>query len=88
MIDVGVTKPVDTLGTFGDYFDTDRFPQIAPEVLMNTFPCGEASDVFGLAYLIQKVGLTKTQSLPWVPSSPWCVKLAVRNPLDGPTWHH
>ena len=62
IIDVGVTRPVGTIGTFDDDSGTDRFPHIAPELLLNTFPCGEASDVFGLAYLIQTAGLTKTQS--------------------------
>ena len=62
VIDLGLSTPVGSMDTFGGCNDPELCPHVAPEVLMNTSPCGEPSDVFGLAYLIIKLGLTKAKS--------------------------
>lgn len=61
VIDLGGARRVGIHGIFGNDLDLtflSRFPWIAPELLRDTHPCSEASDVYGLAYLIKElVGL-------------------------------
>ena len=64
VIDLGLAS---RLGTWNIYSKTSKwkkFPWIAPELLQDTHPCSEASDVYGLAHLIEGLlGLQEGRSL-------------------------
>lgn len=54
IIDLGMARRVGTSEVYSQTSRTNRYPWIAPELLRHTHPCCEASDVYGLAYLIEK----------------------------------
>uniref|UniRef100_A0A0P4VPT4 Protein kinase domain-containing protein n=1 Tax=Scylla olivacea TaxID=85551 RepID=A0A0P4VPT4_SCYOL len=55
--ELGLARRVGTTRIYQHTSDTDMFPWLAPELLLHTHPCGEASDVYSLAHLLK-------QSLP------------------------
>lgn len=83
VIDVGLARRVGTQGIFGRTYDTEQYPWIAPELLRNTHPCSEASDAFGLAYLVYKLGLEEGRI--YCPSMPALVSWVqdARRPHPG-----
>ncbi|MPC42378.1 Dual specificity testis-specific protein kinase 1 [Portunus trituberculatus] len=54
IIDLGLARKVGTLEIYEEMPDTRKLPWLAPELLRYTHPCGEASDVYSLAYLLRK----------------------------------
>ena len=54
VIDLGLARKVGTLEIYEEMPDTRKLPWLAPELLRYTHPCGEASDVYSLAYLLKK----------------------------------
>ena len=56
IIDLGLAARIGTWDIYKDNnCDPEDFPWIAPELLRNTHPCSEASDLYGLALLIQNL---------------------------------
>lgn len=52
LIDLGNVRRKGTRSFYISTEHTGRYPWIAPELLLHTHPCSEASDVYGLAFLI------------------------------------
>ncbi|KAK8374087.1 hypothetical protein O3P69_015588 [Scylla paramamosain] len=88
VIDVGLARPVGTKGLLSQAIpDTDKFPWIAPEILKKTHRCCEASDAFGLAYLLQGLGLLSCPSSCRRARSiliKWVVQARRRDPAERP----
>lgn len=53
VIDLGMARQVGTLQVYMTQ-EPGRCPWVAPELLLQTSPCGEASDTFGLVFLIRR----------------------------------
>ena len=52
IIDLGLAERDGATQIYQYTSDTDSYPWIAPELLLHTHPCGEASDVYSMAYLL------------------------------------
>ena len=52
IIDLGLARRHGTTQFYQYTSDTDSYPWIAPELLLHTHPCGEASDVYSVAHLL------------------------------------
>uniref|UniRef100_A0A0P4VS24 Protein kinase domain-containing protein n=1 Tax=Scylla olivacea TaxID=85551 RepID=A0A0P4VS24_SCYOL len=88
VIDVGLARPVGSKGLLSQAIpDTDKFPWIAPEILKKTHRCCEASDAFGLAYLLQGLGFLSCPSSCRRARSvllKWVVQARRRDPAERP----
>ena len=54
IIDLGLARRDGTTHIFNYTSHTDSYPWIAPELLLNTHPCGEASDAYSMAHLLKE----------------------------------
>ena len=54
VIDVGNATPVGTVGPYWGTSDVEQYPWLAPELLLHSHPCCEATDVYGVALIIQE----------------------------------
>ena len=54
IIDLGLARPVGTHKLYDYTSDPDSFPWLAPELLLHTHPCSEASDVYSVAQLLME----------------------------------
>ena len=53
IIDLGLAERDGATQIYQYTSDTDSYPWIAPELLLHTHPCGEASDVYSMAHLLK-----------------------------------
>ena len=87
VIDVGLATRLGSRLIFGNLLEPDRFLWIAPELLMDTHPSSEASDVYGLADLLHTFGLKEGRSR--CPSMgallKWKRQARSRHPGERPT---
>lgn len=63
IIDLGLARPLGTLKIYRQRSNPALLPWVAPELILHTQPCSEASDVYSLAHLMHIVlGLTKRRA--------------------------
>ncbi|XP_050718003.1 uncharacterized protein LOC126999449 [Eriocheir sinensis] len=84
VIDVGMASPVGSGGHFRQVSDPYWLPWVAPELLLHTGPCGESSDAYGLAFLMDEVLERVTHSPSLGPVLAWVDRASSRDPHARP----
>ncbi|KAK8405480.1 hypothetical protein O3P69_001809 [Scylla paramamosain] len=86
--ELGLARRVGTTRIYQHTSDTDMFPWLAPELLLHTHPCGEASDVYSLAQFLQEELRPPENTLGQSPSlavlNSWIGRAQRLNPSKRP----
>ncbi|XP_063863900.1 uncharacterized protein LOC135102549 [Scylla paramamosain] len=87
IIDLGLARRVGTTEIYEYTSDTESYPWLAPELLLHTHPCGEASDVYSVAQLLEEEllsGNTRVQRHHMAALTRWILRAQKLNPRKRP----